>query len=287
MKKSLSYLPKHKRSELELIVQRIREVVPEAEMIILFGSYARDEWVEEVFTERHITYEYKSDFDILVIVESHAIANRVRLWTKAEKRARAYPVETWVTIISHEIDFVNRKLRQGQYFFSDIKREGVMLYDSKNCKLARRKKLNQMERAGMAKTDFNFWFKTAKVFYKHFEYSLRDRNYNNAAFNLHQVVERSYSAVLLVHTHYKPKIHDIEKLGRMAASCNPKFLTVFPRATKDEDTCFKLLKKAYTEARYNEGYKITKKQLEYLAKRVKLLQRVTKKACTEKIDSFI
>ncbi|MHC4500756.1 MAG: nucleotidyltransferase domain-containing protein, partial [Planctomycetota bacterium] len=95
MKKSLSYLPKHKRDELRLIVQRIREAVEQTEMIILFGSYARDEWVEEVYTERHVTYEYKSDFDILVVVEDHKIANRVRLWNKAEKKARGYPVETW------------------------------------------------------------------------------------------------------------------------------------------------------------------------------------------------
>lgn len=279
-------MPKHKRSELELIVRRIREVVKEAEMIILFGSYARDEWVEEVFTEGHITYEYKSDFDILVIVESHAIANRTRLWTKAEKRARAYPVETWVTIISQEIDFVNRRLRQGQYFFGDIKREGVMLYDSKKFKLARRKKLNPKERAGMAKADFKFWFESAKGAYRGHERYLEDRDYNWAAFMLHQVVERSYAVVLLVHTHYKPRIHDIEKLGRMAASFNPKFLTVFPRATKDEDACFKLLQKAYTEARYNQGYKITKKQLESLAERVIKLQRLTKKICKEKIESF-
>ncbi|MHC4738707.1 MAG: nucleotidyltransferase domain-containing protein [Planctomycetota bacterium] len=41
MKKSLTYLPKHKRSELKLIVEKIHELVKEAEMIILYGSYAR------------------------------------------------------------------------------------------------------------------------------------------------------------------------------------------------------------------------------------------------------
>jgi predicted transcriptional regulator len=49
---------------------------------------------------------------------------------------------------------------------------------------------------------------------------------------------------------------------------------------------FKLLKKAYIDARYKKDYRITKKQLEYLAKRVKLLQRLTKKICVAKIDSF-
>ena len=50
---------------------------------------------------------------------------------------------------------------------------------------------------------------------------------------------------------------------------------------------FKLLQKAYIDAHYKKDYKITKKQLEYLAKSVKLLQRLTKKICTEKIVSFV
>ena len=41
-------------------------------MIILFGSYARNEWVEEKYDEEH--YKYQSDFDILVIVETKSEA---------------------------------------------------------------------------------------------------------------------------------------------------------------------------------------------------------------------
>jgi len=50
---------------------------------------------------------------------------------------------------------------------------------------------------------------------------------------------------------------------------------------------FKLLKKTYIDARYKKDYKITKKQLEYLAERVKVLQRLTNKICKERIESFI
>jgi len=61
----------------------------------------------------------------------------------------------------------------------------------------------------------------------------------------------------------------------------------FNYGTKQEKDCFDLLNRAYVEARYDPDYKITKKQLEYLAKRVKLLQRLTKKICKEKIESFV
>jgi len=50
---------------------------------------------------------------------------------------------------------------------------------------------------------------------------------------------------------------------------------------------FKLLRKAYIDARYKKDYKITKKQLEYLAERVKVLQKLTNKICKKKIESFV
>lgn len=36
-------------------------------MVILFGSYAKGEQVEDIYSEKGTTYEYKSDFDILVV----------------------------------------------------------------------------------------------------------------------------------------------------------------------------------------------------------------------------
>ena len=50
MKKSLSHLPQYKRDELKLIVEKIRERI-ETQMLILFGSYARNQWVEDTYVE--------------------------------------------------------------------------------------------------------------------------------------------------------------------------------------------------------------------------------------------
>nr|WP_238375416.1 nucleotidyltransferase domain-containing protein [Rickettsia massiliae] len=35
-------------------------------LIILYGSYARGDWVKDMYTEDHITYSYTSDFDFIV-----------------------------------------------------------------------------------------------------------------------------------------------------------------------------------------------------------------------------
>ena len=87
MKKSLAHLPEYKRQELKLIVQIIRRQFPSAHVIILFGSYARDEWVEDRYTEGHITYEYISDFDVLVLTRLKKTANNHSKQNSVDARA--------------------------------------------------------------------------------------------------------------------------------------------------------------------------------------------------------
>jgi len=57
MKKSLAHLPQDKQDELELIRDIILEKVPDVRMIVLFGSYARDEWVEDTHLEGKISMQ--------------------------------------------------------------------------------------------------------------------------------------------------------------------------------------------------------------------------------------
>ena len=119
MKDSLEHLPQRKRGELARITATIRQMAPKTEMIILFGSYARGNWVEDVTKEGNTTYEYSSDFDILAIVEDESLANKNTFWYSIEDNASELPIQTPVTLIAHDIDFVNRKLEKGQYFFSE------------------------------------------------------------------------------------------------------------------------------------------------------------------------
>jgi len=287
MKKSLSCLPRHKRDELGLAVSIIRDAA-KVEKIILFGSYARGDWVEDEYVEDHVTYQYMSDFDLLVIAEKPGTAHSDQLWNMVEDRiSRDRRIKTPVSLIVHDINEVNKKLSRGQYFFTDAVTEGVLLYDSKKHKLARKKKLSPKERRRNAEEALKEWCKTANDFYNQFEHARKKRRNKVAAFELHQTTERLYAAILLVFTNYKPKTHDLEKLGKRAVACDIQFKKVFPKKTDWERKCFSLLRRAYVEARYNKAYKITKKELDYLADRVNRLRRLTKRICKAKIESFV
>ncbi len=287
MKASLNHLPERKRAELARIVSIIRQSAPQAEMIILFGSYARGDAVEDVTTQGRTTYEYSSDFDILVIVQSKSLADNLDLWYGIEDEAGKLPVQTPVKIIAHELDFVNKKLEKGQYFFSDIKKDGIILYDSKNCRLAEPKELSPKERLGQAKADFEQWFHSANEFLIDYGNAYKRESYRKAAFYLHQAAECYYGAVLLVYTNYKPKTHDLDTLRRLAANHDPAFFSAFPLRTKQERDRFDLLRQAYVGARYHDDYKITPKELKYLARCVEILRDKMKTSCEQKMESFV
>lgn len=294
MKKSLSHLPKDKQAELELTKDIILDKIPDVRMVVLFGSYARGNWVEDIHTEGHTTHVYQSDFDILVATKTKKTANDSDLHDKVEKAiAAAKSIKTPHSIIYHTFSYVRHMVTEGQYFFTDIKKEGIHLYRrSSKHSLGKAKILTPQQRKQIAEDDFKQWFKSGKQFYGLYETCLGKKWYKKAAFNLHQAVESFYSAVTLVFINYRFRTHDIELLGIKAVSYDTEFAKVFPqtaghgrRATSDA-IAFKLLKKAYIDARYKKDYKITKKQLEYLAERVKILQKLTKRICEEKIESF-
>ena len=287
MKDSLNHLPQRKKGELARITATICQKAPSTEMIILFGSYARGDWVEDVTVDGHTTYEYSSDFDILAIVKDKALADNIDLWNDIEDKAAELPVETSVRLIAHDIGFVNRQLKKGQYFFSDIKKEGITLYDSKKFELSEAKELSPKEKLGQAKAYFKFWFETAKGAYTMYEQAMKVREYKWAAFLLHQAVENFYGTVLLVHTNYKPKRHNIKKLRKQAAEQDRVFLKTFPLGTQQERDRFDLLVKAYVGARYHEHYKITPQELKYLARCIELLTEQTDTSCETKMERFV
>ena len=87
--------------------------------------------------------------------------------------------------------------------------------------VAQPRELSNDERKRIAEEDYEHWFESAGRFYDCHEYALGRNDLNESAFLLHQTTERFYAAFLLVHTGYKPKFHDIEKLGKLAAAPPP------------------------------------------------------------------
>ena len=281
MKTSLDHLPEHIQDEIRHVAEIIQEET-EPGMIILFGSYGRGNWVDKHYEEDGILHHAQSDYDLLVIADTAHQAMKIERNNGLQKRLNS-EIHTPVNLIAHDIGFVNKRLRKAQYFFSEIKKDGIVLFDSDQYELAEAVELSSKERKKLAEEDFEGWFESATNFYKIYQFCFSENTYKQAAFSLHQTTEFLYNTFLLVFTRYIPNTHKLRKLSKRVNSIEPKFINVFPQDTEDEKQCFELLCEAYVRGRYKPSYSITKEQLSWLAERVHYLQQLTETLCKEKI----
>jgi predicted nucleotidyltransferase/HEPN domain-containing protein len=283
LKTSLSNLPEHKQEELRSITEDIVALL-QPEMVILYGSHSRGDWVEDSYVEDHITYEYSSDYDILVITK-HQQDTPFRVAKQTKKKIRRSR-KTKPQLIFHDIKFVNTELEEGHYFFVDIQKEGTMLYDTGNFQLATPKDLSPTERARLAQQYYDVKFKDGNSFMRQYHYAINDNDLKIAIFLLHQATERYYQTILLVFTHYKPKTHDLKILNKDACASDLRIKKVFPNKTEDEKHRFDVLVKAYIDSRYKLDYTVVPEELEWLGKRVQMLKELTELVCKEEIQRF-
>ncbi len=287
MKKSLDHLPKQKRDELDRITSIIRALCNDVEMIILFGSYARGDWKEEADLKPERKSGHKSDYDILTVTENKSTAVDTGIWHEVTRECDTLDLSTHVRIITHDIQYLNTQLAEGQYFFTDIKKESCLLFDSGNFKLARKRELKPEEKKRIAQDYFTHWHRKAESFFIDSKNAYDRKDYEKSAFELHQAAECAYKTLLLVFTGYNPNEHCLGMLGEIAAEQDVSLADIFPKDTEAKQERFELLDYAYIGARYDPDYKITREDLEYLSERVKLLLELTEEICKAKIESLV
>ena len=299
MRTGLDHLPEAKRRELAHVVEVVREgfafaiarrTMPDLRggkllKIVLFGSYARGDWVEDPVGR------YFSDYDLLVIVDREALTDVPEFWARTEERllqdlSAGQQLRTPVSLIYHSIDDVNEKLRLGRYFFIDIVRDGVVLFEEEGFPLDEPQALSPAEALRETREYYEEWFESAAGFLDTANYAISQGRPKEAAFQLHQATERFYHCLFLVRTLYSPKTHNLNQLRQLAEDIEPRLKGVWPRGTKFERRCYELLREAYVKARYSRHYRISAEQLEWLSGQIGALQQLVRELCVERIDAL-
>ncbi|TAA51723.1 HEPN domain-containing protein [Shinella sp. JR1-6] len=293
----LAHLPDKKRRELERVAAILFGEFEEVQKtklsekarrgrilkLVLFGSYARGDWVEDRKSG------YLSDYDLLIIVNEERFAEQYEAWEKAGERflqelTITRQLATPVNFIVHSYQDVNDQLARGRPFFVDIARDGVVLYEASGFPLTSPKTLTPEVTRDLARQYFEQWFPdTAELLAGAAFY--RDRgNLNLAAFQLHQATERLYHCTLLVLALYSPKSHKLTFLRSQAERIAPQLIGIWPRDSRFAKRSFARLDRAYVDARYSPAYEITNEELVWLIDRVTMLQKTVAKACMERLD---
>ncbi len=298
MKTDISNLPEKKQRELARIKEILFEQFELAKgnktkphivkgqilKIVLFGSYARGDWVDEA---GKTAKGYQSDYDLLIVVNYDELTDMSTYWYKAEdKIVLDQSIKTPIGLIAHTLGEVNDKLAQGQYFFTDIIRDGIALHEAKGHRFVQPKPLNAEEACETAKEYFDEWFTASKNSTKLFTYALREGIWKDAAFMLHQTVERLYTAYLLTTTGYSPATHNVRKLRAFVEAKDERFRAVWPDEDRFQRRSFELLKEAYVKARYSKHYKITEEELAWLGDRAEALAALVKTASEERLKEL-
>lgn len=254
--------------------------------IILFGSYARNDWVDDPENG------YQSDYDLLIIVSHANLTDIAEYWYVAEDEIlRDAAIARPVNIIVHTLEEVNRGLKRGEYFWVDIVRDGVVLYDLPGSELAAPMPLTAADAYEMASEYLvkqlpavDRWLKLAAV---SCDESKTDPEWaKNAAFNLHQAAETAYTCYLLVRSQYVPRSHNLKFLRSLAEDREARLVEVWPRATKLDRRRFELAKRAYVEARYSASYNIGSGDLQAIRSAVTMLRDTVESVSREWLDGL-
>lgn len=295
MKNDVDHLPEVQRGELErvqgVLMEEFAEAISKATTpsrkngkilkIILFGSYAREDWVDEPENG------YQSDFDLLVIVNHDDLTDIAHYWYVAEDRIlRDAAIARPVNIIVHSLDEVNQSLKRGEYFWVDIARDGIILYELPCHPLATPMPLTQADAYQMAQAYFGEWLRKIDSSIKGAQFYISEQEFKDAAFTLHQATERAYICFLLVRTLYFPRSHNIKFLRSLAEDSEPRLIEAWPRDRRIDRRRFQLLKRAYVEARYSTAYEITVEELNAILDCVRALRDIVEQVSRERLEEL-
>jgi len=246
--------------------------------VILFGSYARGDWVDDPVGG------YKSDYDLLVVVDGDELTDVAEYWTDADARLQqafeiTHELSAPAHFIVHSLSDVNDQLARGRPFFTDLVRDGVALYEDEAHPFAKPAKLSPQAGYEEASANFEQWFPSASEFLVHGQFAMSRTRPKEAAFMLHQAAERFYHCVLLTMTLYSTKSHNLNFLRAQAERVEPALIPAWPRAGRGEKRAWELLRRAYVEARFSSKYAISAEELAFLVERVTDLRARVEAGC--------
>jgi uncharacterized protein len=244
-------------------------------------KHARNDWVDEPDNG------YQSDFDLLIVVSHKDLTEIADYWYVAEdKILRDHSIGRPVNIIVHSIDEVNSALRRGEYFWVDIVRDGIAIYELPQHELATPMPLTPADAYTMAVAYLQDRLGKVDDAIEIAQFCVEKMKWKDAAFTLHQATERVYDCFLLVRKHYFPRSHNIKFLRSLAEDNEPRLIEAWPRETKQDRRRFELLKRAYVEARYSANYKISREDLDALTGCVRRLRDLVETVSRERLEEL-
>lgn len=279
MNTSIEHLPPAKQQQLRSITTIIVQAI-HPEKIILFGMSGLT-GVPDLSGAGFPAF--LEGYDLLIVTRRGDRRYEHEVQDLIENRCRPYPA---VNILVHDIDHVNTRLSEGQYFFSLMSQDALLLYDAGKIPLVAASAPDLSRIRVAAQQDFEKWKNRARAFFNSALFNIGRQEWRVALFLLHQSAEQIYQAILLAYMGYKPCTHNLDKLRRYTNRLSIELALVFPRDTEKEDHIFRLLLQAYVDARYKDDFLVTEEESGLLTHRVAQLLSIAERVCQNRFTSL-
>tara|TARA_R110002124_G_scaffold5301_1_gene33062 strand:+ start:69295 stop:70500 length:1206 start_codon:yes stop_codon:yes gene_type:complete len=205
------------------------------------------------------TYESTLKYRFVIIVEEMA--------KRFKERARA-TIEDFFSGHS-EYDFylftlhmISNETNNGTTFFlNNCIEDNLVYYNNIYNKQWLFKQVDLGSIVETSKQNFSFEKERIEAFKTGASFFLKDQNYGQAAFMLHQSIELAFMIAERYLMGFSFKSHLISDHQNFIGNVAPEFGSLFPRGSEEETALLNKLNNAYTKTRYALNFKISKEQV--------------------------
>lgn len=287
----LSDLPKKNQNEIYRVVNMIKGQLPEAGLIILYGSFARNDYVPfDSRIEWNVNTSYTSDYDILVITRGISAAKANNILNNVEDNYYEWgkDIEHLPTLglIQEDIAELNKKILDSNFFYNEMLGYCKILYDDGTLRLQEPIKLNHSQAKKIAQKYFDINYKDSQQHLEAVQVLYQQKLYKEAYLMLHQAYEKGLSTISLVYTHNSKKEHNLDKLVKNLKGFVPEIMTVFDLKDEEQKRLWNKLKDSYKAPRYNFDYVVVPEDITKIIPYIEKLHKIVKTASIAKIKEY-
>lgn len=191
-----------------------------------------------------------------------------------------------ITVLSHWSGQVDKLLAEGNRFFCEVFKTGLLLTTSDGYNAL---SYTYSGTTAQYHEDARQYFTHHSALAKGFLASARKRfngqDFKLCLFLLHQAMEQSAIGLIRVWMGYRYNIHHLSRLLALCCYFSPKISQIFTNSKQDQILLQKL-SRAYLDTRYQNNFQVTAQQAGALLKKVEVFKDISDALCISKLASL-
>jgi HEPN domain-containing protein len=263
--------------QLRDVIAIVAGIAP-AEKIFLLAVETTDRYYENIFTAKEPLQQRVTHYQLLILLAAGSNRSNEAWQDMIETHCSGSTPVTARVVLSANF---SQWLEAGHPFARNVMAEGLLCYDTGASLMTAPVITISTETTTKFLHDCSQYVLRSAAFLTGAALYSSRKQYKLAAFLLHQAAEQAYIAINWKLTGYRPNTHSIDRLHRFALPYSADLDAIFPRQNEKEEQLFKLLQKAYIDARYTSVYAVTETDLLDMTTRVEQLYALAQQCCIE------